>query len=241
VVSWWQALSLLPTVITATQVGRVWACFLPATGLLLAGAFLPQWHSFSTIVLLALAILLLLFDALSSHATDKGLMAVAVYFVHEIAAGLWIGALLGLWMVARHGQASERWVEAAARRVAQLAAWCVLALVLTGAYSAYATLGLHLSPLLFSTYGHTLIAKGVVFGMVLALGAYNRYWLVPEVKTSMAREALLRNVGVESLLLLVGVLALASLLANTPPAHNHTEHSGCSSAEMSVLAAEGAI
>ena len=40
----------------------------------------------------------------------------------------------------------------------------------------------------------------------------------------MAREALLRNVGVESLLLLVGVLALASLLANTPPAHNHTEH-----------------
>ena len=168
-------------------------------------------------------------------------MAVAVYVVHEIAAGLWIGALLGLWILARRRKAPERWVEAAAQRVSQLAAWCVLALVLTGAYSAYATLGLNLSQLLFSTYGRTLFAKGVVFGIVLALGAYNRYRLVLEVKTSMAREALLRNVGVESLILLVGVLALASLLANTPPAHNHTEHSSCGSAEMSALAAEDAI
>jgi len=45
---------------------------------------------------------------------------------------------------------------------------------------------------------------------------------VPEVKAPRSRAALLRNVGVESLILLVGVLALASLLANTPPTHNHT-------------------
>src|SRR6266545_881380 len=88
----------MPAVMTDTHVGRVWACFMPATVLLLAVAFLRQRHSFRTIVLLGSAPLLLLFDALSSHATDRELMAVAVYFVHEIAAGLWIGALLGLWI-----------------------------------------------------------------------------------------------------------------------------------------------
>ena len=87
--------------------------------------------------------------------------------------------------------------------------------------TAYDALGLPLSQLLFSAYGRTLIAKVVVFGIVLMLGAYNRYWLVPEVRSPRSHEALLRNVGVESLILLVGVLALASLLANTPPEHNH--------------------
>jgi copper resistance protein D len=224
-VSWREALPLMPAVMTDTHVGRVWACCMPATSLLLAGSFLPQQHSFRTVVLLVLATLLLLCDALSSHATDKGALAVAVYFVHEIAAGLWSGALLGLWIVAQHGNAPEPWVEDAAQRVSKLAAWCVLAIVLTGTYTAYDALGLHIYLLLLSAYGRTLIAKVVVFGIVLALGAYNHYWLVPKVKAPMSRAALLRNVGVESLLLLVGVLALASLLANTPPAHNHTEHS----------------
>jgi putative copper resistance protein D len=224
-VSWWKAIPLMPAVMTDTHVGRVWACFMPATVLLLAVAFLPQRHSFRTVVLLASATLLLLFDALSSHATDRELMAVAVYFVHEIAAGLWIGALLGLWIVAQHGNAPEPWVEDAAKRVSKLAAWCVLTVVLTGAYTAYDALGLNIYLLLLSAYGRTLIAKVVVFGIVLALGAYNRYWLVPKVKAPLSRAALLRNVGVESFILLVGVLALASLLANTPPAHNHTGHS----------------
>lgn len=224
-VSWWEAIPLIPTVMTDTHVGRVWAGFMPATVLLLAGALLPPQYSFRTIGLLTLSTLLLLFDALSSHATDKGAMAVAVYFVHEIAVGLWIGALLGLWIVARRGQVPEHWVEDAARRVSKLAAWCVLAVVLTGAYTAYEALGVNVSLLLFSVYGRTLSAKIILFGLVLALGAYNRYRLVPEVKVPRSRNALLRNVGAESLILLVGVLALAALLANTPPAHNHPRHS----------------
>jgi putative copper resistance protein D len=221
-VSWWVALPLLPEVMSNTHVGRVWASFLPATVLLLAGACLPSRQSLRTIVLFVVTTLLLLLDALASHAIDHGLMAVAMYIVHELAAGLWVGALLGLWIVVRRGQVSERWIQDATRQVSTLAAWCVLAIVLTGAYTAYESLGVNVSLLLFSAYGRTLIAKVALFGLVLALGAYNRYCLVPKVEASRSRDALLRNVGVESLILLVGVLALASLLANTPPAHNHT-------------------
>ncbi len=224
-VSWRGAIPLLPAVMTKTHVGQVWTCCLPVTSLLLAGASIPQWASARPLILFMSATLLLFFIALSSHAADAGAAAMAVYFFHEIAAGLWIGALLGLWIVAKRGCASEQWVEDAARQVSHLAAWCVLALVLTGAYATWSTLGWKIDRLLCSAYGRTLIAKVVIFGVVLMLGAYNRYWIMPRVKSAASRQALLRNVGVESLLLLAGVLALAALLANTPPGHDHTEHS----------------
>src|SRR6478672_11576193 len=39
-VSWWEAVPLLPKVMSDTHVGRVWAGFMPTTVLLLANAFL---------------------------------------------------------------------------------------------------------------------------------------------------------------------------------------------------------
>jgi putative copper export protein len=42
--------------------------------------------------------------------------------------------------------------------------------------------------------------------------------LIPAIVKSSSRAALLRNVGIESIML-VGVLGLAALLANTPPVH----------------------
>jgi copper resistance protein D len=221
-VSWRAAVPLLPKVMTATHVGRVWTWFLPAAVLLLGGTFLPR-HTVRALILLILATFLLLCFALTGHATDKGAVAEAGYFVHEIAAGLWIGALLGLWIVARCEQTPEQWIEDTTRRVSRLAAWCVLVIALTGGYSAYEALGWHIDRLLLSEYGRILVAKVVVFGTVLALGAYNRYWLVPQVEAPRTRETLLYNVGMESVILLVGVLALASLLANTPPEHHDAQ------------------
>jgi putative copper resistance protein D len=151
-----------------------------------------------------------------------------LYFLHEVAAGLWVGALLVLWIVARRGNAPKVWIEDAARRVSKVAVWSVLAIVISGIYTAYNGLGFDLYHLLFSAYGRTLIAKVAVFAAVLAIGGYNRYWLVPQVNDSTARDGLLRNVGVEWVILLFAVLGLASLLANTPPAHGpggHAAHS----------------
>jgi putative copper export protein len=63
-----------------------------------------------------------------------------------------------------------------------------------------------------------LVEKVCAAMHVLLIGAYNRYYLMPAVSETSAQETLLRNVGLESLLL-IGVLGLAALLANTPPAH----------------------
>jgi hypothetical protein len=50
--------------------------------------------------------------------------------------------------------------------------------------------------------------------------------LVPNVGEATARDALLRNVRVESVILLLAVVGMATLLANTPPAHGMGHHAG---------------
>lgn len=218
-VSWKAALPFVPEVLTGTHAGRVWEWFLPAGLLLLLATYLPIRETIRAWAPFVLAGILLFLRALMSHAIDKGLGAVIVYFVHEAAAGLWVGALLTLWLAARHGNIPHPLIEEAARRVSTIAFWAVVAIVVSGIYTAYHGLGFSLHNLFFTAYGRTLIAKVTVFAAVLALGGHNRYWLVPKIGDSMARERLVRNVGMESLILLFVVLVLASVLANTPPAH----------------------
>ncbi len=225
-ISWTSAVGFVPQVLAETHAGRVFEWFLPIALMLFLTANIPLPKSVGTAMFFLLTGVLLLLRAMLSHAIDKGSIAVAVYFLHEIAAGLWIGALLALWIVARRGNPPDVWVERAARRVSKLAFWSVIALVITGTYNAYTGLGFDLYHLLFSAYGRTLIAKELVFVGVLAIGAYNRYWLVPNVGDPAARDTLLRNVQVESVILLIAVVGLASLLANTPPAHPMGEHAG---------------
>jgi copper resistance protein D len=235
-VSWTSAVALVPEVLTETHAGRVFEWFLPIAFAFLLSACVPLPQSIRTTALFLLAGVLLLLQAMLSHAIDKGALAVTVYFLHETAVGLWVGALLTLWMVARYGDPPDIWVEHAAGRVSKVALWSVIALVITGTYTAYNGLGLDLYRLLFSAYGRTLITKVVVFVGVLAIGAYNRYWLVPHVGDSIACDALLRNVRVESVILLLAVIGLAALLANTPPAHGMGGHAG--HAMMAMIAAD---
>jgi putative copper resistance protein D len=225
-VSWTSAVALVPEVLAETHAGHVFEWSLPVALAFLLSAYAPLPQSFRIPALFLLAAVLLFLQALLSHAVDKGTLAVVVYFLHEIAVGLWVGALLVFWMIARDSGPLDIWVEHTARRVSKVAFWSVIALVITGTFTAYNGLGFDLYRLLFSAYGRTLIIKVVVFAGVLAIGAYNRYWLVPKVSDPAACDALLRNVQVESAILLLAVLGLATLLANTPPAHSIGVHPG---------------
>jgi putative copper resistance protein D len=225
-VPWTSAVGFLPQVLAETHAGQIFQWFLPIAFAVLLSTCIPIPPAFRTTMLFLMTGVLLLLQALLSHAIDKGALAVTVYFLHETSVSLWVGALLALWMVVQYGDPPDVWVERAARRVSKVAFWSVLALVITGTYTAYNGLGFDVYRLLFSLYGRTLIVKVVVFAGVLAVGAYNRYWLVPKVAEPAAREALLRNVRIESLILILAVVGLASLLANTPPAHGIGGHAG---------------
>jgi copper resistance protein D len=220
-VSWRAAVPFVPEVMTQTHSGEVWRWSLIVAALLLVCVFVRLASTARAVVLVCFSAMLLFCEAQLSHAVDHGRVAILIYLVHEAAAGSWIGALLGLWVVSRRAQPSSDWVARAARLVSTMAAWSVAAVVLSGAYTAYQGLGLSVDRLLFSSYGRTLMVKVVVFCAVLSIGAYNRERLIPDVADSGTRRILLRNVGIESLVLGFAVVGLAALLANTPPARGH--------------------
>jgi len=208
-------LPLLPAIVGQTQFGHHW---LIATPLMLAVVALSWRAGFTLWQARALALLSagqLLLWAASGHAIDYGTAAIAAYLVHELAAGLWLGSLLGLWLVAPTAGGA---LGKVAPRVSQIAGWCVTGIVISGAYLAYCGLGLNLTHLLYSSYGRTLLWKLALVTGVVAIGGYNRYRLLPTLSDKVKSRELLRNVAVESLLLIV-IIGVAARLANTPPAH----------------------
>ena len=212
------ALPLLPEVVQETHFGHVWASSFGLTLALAIAAWLPGRGAAKAAVLAAIDGALLLLDSFSGHAIDRGRVAVAVYFAHEAAASIWLGAIAGLWFAGVRGKADSRWTAEAARRVSRVAGVTVIVLILSGAYTAYYSLAGDPHRLIESVYGRVLVDKICAAMIVLVIGAYNRYWLIPDASKVDAQQALLRNVAIESILL-IGVLGLAALLGNTPPPH----------------------
>ena len=219
-VSWSEALPIVPQVVAQTHAGHVWQWYFPTLILMTACVFAPLRPIFRAGAIVGSSGLMLFLQAMLGHATDHGLIAETIYFVHEAGAGLWLGALFSLWMITRSCNPPATWVERAASRVSKIALWSVVAIVLSGSYVAYLGLGLDFDHLLYSSYGRTLMVKLAIFAAVLPIGAYNRFWLIPDLNGS-SRRTLIRNVGLESLIIAVGVLGVAAILANTPPTHPH--------------------
>ncbi|MEA2125112.1 MAG: copper transport protein [Solirubrobacteraceae bacterium] len=120
--------------------------------------------------------------------------------VHVVAAGLWVGGVLGLVVVSRWGGVSA---VAAARRFAPLAVGALGAAVVTGVIAALREVdGWYF--LRWSGYGRTVIVKSALVGVAAAIGGLV-WW-----RGRSAR--LLRG----EVVAVVGVAALASLLAALP-------------------------
>jgi putative copper export protein len=217
-VSWRAALPLVPEVLRATHLGRVWLWRLPLAGALIVPAHALNRTRLKLMSLGAISAGLILLVALSSHAVDYGPITVGLYFVHMLAASLWIGALLGFWIGAGSGYFSLEQSAAIARRLSSLAGWCVAALIVTGTAVAYKALGASLDHLRYSAYGRTLINKLCFAAIAIAIGGYNRYRLIPAINEPASCKALINNVAIETIVL-GGVLMWTVILARTPPAH----------------------
>jgi copper resistance protein D len=216
-VSWREAVPLLGEVLKHTHAGNIWEWRLPAAAALLIIAWIPMRESARALVLAILCAALSFAGSLMSHAIDFGAIAIAFHVVHSLAAGAWTGALLGYWVGARSSAAKTQLRIEAAQALSTLATWSVAILIASGIYLAYEGLGHSLYHLRYSSYGRVLSLKVEIFAVVLAVGAYNRFYLMPTIDKPATRGRLLRNVAAESLVI-VGVMGLAALLASTPPA-----------------------
>lgn len=212
-----EAIPFVPQILRETFAGRVWVWRLCVAAMLAIAAWLPA-RRMLPVLTCAISAALLLCQSITSHAVDSGAYAIAIVFIHQVAAGLWIGALVTLLVGATFGRARAEWLNWASGRVSTIAGWSVAALVVTGTIRAWYALGLRFDLLVYSLYGRTLMWKLATAATVILIGGYNRYRLVPSIGEASARATLIRNVTAECILLFA-VLGWSALLGNTPPPH----------------------
>ena len=162
----------------------------------------------------------MLVHALAGHAAGPSsmrLLNLGAQWVHLLAVGVWIGGLA--WLLAglrQHAHAGS--ARAVVLRFSRLAAISLGVVVVTGVARTVDELG-GWARLADSGFGRALDLKLVLFAGLVALGAMNRYRLVPLFQAGGRRRAvtrLRRSVGGE-LGLAAGVLAAAALLSQLAP------------------------
>jgi copper transport protein len=158
--------------------------------------------------------------ALAGHAAGPSSLRVVnllAQWVHLVAVGVWIGGLA--WLLAglrQHALAGS--ARAVVVRFSKLAGISLAVVVATGVARTVDELG-GWARLADSGFGRALDLKLVLFAGLVALGAFNRYRLVPMFEAGAGRRSVARlrhSVGSE-LGLAAAVLAAAALLSQLAP------------------------
>lgn len=211
-----------------TWFGRTWLVQQGAALVLLA---LLAWRARSAAptrtdlalptVLAALAVAM---SAFAGHGAGAEIaQAIPIQTVHVLAAGTWFGGLpvllVQLWRARRDGRELADAVQAL-ERFSLLATGAMLCLAVTGLATAWLQIG-SVPRLLGTLYGERLLLKLVVLGTILAIAARIRWRLLPRAKQIPVDPDCvpeLRSLLALELLFAVNLMAVASLLASTPPA-----------------------
>jgi copper transport protein len=156
----------------------------------------------------------------ASHPASRGALALIADYVHLVAGALWAGGVVALAILAGAARTlsrsdREKLVLACLLRFSRLAVMMVALLALAGGFLAVRELPAP-SALLTSRYGITLLLKTFVFAGALALGGYHRRFAVPRIAAGAPAATIRRTLAAEATLLL-GALALAAILSQTPP------------------------
>jgi putative copper resistance protein D len=226
------ALSQLDTaavklVLMETQWGHAIAVRIGLSVLALGITILARLSRPAMAVLAALGLVCLLSFAFTGHgAADDGLPGLIHLvgdMVHSVAAGVWLGALAGFIRLLTGPKASsdpERSVLAdALAGFGNTGTAMVAILVATGLVNSYFLVGFAGLPKLFVTaYGLLLVVKLVLFGLMLALAASNRFRLTPALmdaaNPAAAIAALRRSVILEALagVFILGLIAVFGMM-----------------------------
>jgi copper transport protein len=158
-----------------------------------------------------------------SHASGSGLLAIQADWLHLLAAAVWVGGLVCLGVSLRGVAVSDRALLARSLvpHFSAIAGVGLGVMVLTGLYGAW----LHVPELrafISTIYGEALGVKLLLVIPIAALGALNRFVLVPRIKAGAAPDLgvvrRLRGSISGELTLAAGVLLAVAVLTSVPPA-----------------------
>ena len=242
---------ILTAVISSSQYGRMWGVGMVL--ILVSGILFwlyrniwtaPQDTSKSALLLYlgtALGALLLFTVSNSGHAaavTEWKAVALGSDVLHLMATAIWVGGLVYLVLLMRSLSAAEPPLRAqllgeVIPRFSRMAQFCVLTIVLTGAYTAW----IHIpswSAFVTTWYGWTLLTKIFLVLPLLAIGAVNLLVIKPQLRKSLLEQgekALEATFGVlkrfrplvqVEVVLGVVILLVVTVLTNLSPAATAT-------------------
>lgn len=193
-------------------------------------AVLSQWIILSCLGAVALGSL-----AWSGHgAADEGVLGTAhlvADIAHLLAAGIWVGALVGLPLLLRKastrldGQDNRmKLARDALVKFGTVGSFAVALIVLTGLVNSWFLVGTeHVLTLPNAVYGRLLILKLVTFVGMIGLAARNRFVLTPAItpygnkggERAFALSSISRSVALEGSLALF-ILGLVAWLGTLP-------------------------
>ncbi len=256
--------SVLPTVLFRTHYGSVWIIRIAALFLLALSKMAVRYRDTRTFLffMLLLGLIVAMTASASGHASDAGDLSLPeiMDWLHLLAASVWGGGLMVLstsvlpnliW----RKEPTPALIAKVASRFSSMAGFAVGVVAITALYNARKYVG-SIHALLGAPYGWTVIAKVMLFLLLINLGAFNRYVNVPlleewagasaEGRGIFTRIALrffpglqmggngggiasrfMRSVKVEAILI-IGVLLCAALLRHEIPARHisHLGHTG---------------
>ena len=214
-----EALLGIGGIVVDTGFGRAWGL---ATGALVASLALAsacRYRAFPLRTLGTLLAILATAQACMGHAAADGLgWLVPTMAVHRIATGLWAGGVFAAVLVVLRETPDAVDVARHAQRLSALATAALAGVVLTGAASAWHALGGTLAPLAPATASGWSVALEVKLGLValaIALGAFNRFAVMPSLPGAWPRFA--RVLRMESVVLLAVLVVAAWLAGGEPP------------------------
>jgi putative copper resistance protein D len=221
------------TVLFETKFGRVWQLRLILIAVAFALAVSGLAHDevrrrTLTLVRWFVSIVLVVSLAWISHAAAARVQPLGLLgdALHLCAASAWIGGLLPLAIFLTRARASVPLGERALpviQRFSKLSLTCVGVLILTGIFNSWLLIG-SIHALFTTPYGRLLFLKLALFGILIGLGARNRFVIKRKLITGSTGSDLLaqlrRNVICE-VCLGVAVVAIVACLGVTPPARGH--------------------
>ena len=217
----WQA------VLFETEFGHVWQLRLGliAVAFVLAALGLARLRRALILALFLISLALLISLAWISHAAAARMQPLGLLGdgIHLCAASAWIGGLPPLAIFLARARASFSLSESAlpvVRRFSALSLSCVSVLIVSGISNFWLLVG-SIHALFTTRYGWLLLVKLAAFGVLVGLGARNRFAIktkLTRVPTSSDLLAQLRRNVISETCLGVAVVAIVACLGVTPPA-----------------------
>jgi putative copper resistance protein D len=219
-----QNLALVPSIISSTHQGLLWKVEMGAVLAFLASSaaiVLRRSRAMQFIGVVSLCVIGFV-KAASGHAADNGdfTRQEMLQWMHILSTAAWAGGVIvsGLMVVPTLVRtAASEMVWQYLQTVSKVATYAVLAVFISGIYTADRELNGMFSDLLTSAWGRILIGKVVIVLFALVLGAANRFLCL---RGDMSIEKITlsdRLLKVEAIAILV-VLCLSGWLGNTAPA-----------------------